>query len=229
MSGDWRALVPGEAWEAHGAAGYGASLRLGSRPALLVVDATLAFVGPPGATRSEAVARYPGACGPSAWEAVASITRLLHRARQRGLPVAFTIGANPTWVAWAGRPKHGSRREALPADARDVVEPLRPVPGELVLDKLRPSAFYATPLLPLLTARGVDTVIVAGGTTSGCVRATALDAFSAGLTCVVVEDAVFDRSPFSHAAALFELEQKYADVVPVDRVLAYLDGLSAGR
>ena len=224
MSGDWRTLVPEEAWAAHRAAGYGAPLRLGSRPALVVVDATLAFVGPEGATRAEAVARYAGACGPPAWEAVTRAASLLQRARELDLPVAYTIGPNPAWVAWAGRPQHASASPP-PADARDIVAPLRPLDGELVLDKLRPSAFYATPLLPLLIARRVDTVILAGGTTSGCVRATALDAFSAGLACVVAEDAVFDRSAFSHAAALFELSQKYADVLPLERVLARLADL----
>ncbi len=222
---DWRAHIPPEAWSAYRNAGYGAGLNLGGHPALLVVDATLAFTGPAGATMDEAVAAFPGACGPAAWEAVPRMAEILALARLLTLPVAYTIGANPHWLAWSGRPKHDLATSHVDPAGREVVEPLRPRAGELVLDKLRPSAFYCTPLLPLLIARRVDTVIVVGGTTSGCVRSTAVDAFSTGLAPIVVDDAVFDRSAMSHAVSLFELGQKYANIQATEWVLSYLESL----
>ena len=217
--GDWREAIPVETRLAYERAGYGARVTLGGRPALLIVDATLAFVGPTGMSVEEATRIHPGACGPAAWKAVAQIGQLLASARGREVPVVYTTGAPPDWVSWTGRLKHqGVSREPSP-DGQRIVHPIQPMVGDVVLGKLRPSAFHGTPLVSLLVARHVDTVLITGGTTSGCVRATAVDAFSYGFATVVVDDAVFDRSPLSHAVALFELGQKYAEVVTTARAL----------
>jgi isochorismate hydrolase len=106
---------------------------------------------------------------------------------------------------------------------------VRPEPGDLVLPKRKPSAFFGTPLVGLLIDRGVDSVIVTGGSTANCVRATAVDASSYDLRTAVVEDCVFDRFRVSHLAALFDLDRQYADVVSAAEALAHLDSLADGQ
>jgi maleamate amidohydrolase len=98
------------------------------------------------------------------------------------------------------------------------------VPGErdLVFVKKKPSGFHGTPLLGYLVERGIDTVIVTGGATSNCVRATVFDAASWNLRTVVPQEAVFDRIPVSHAISLFDMDRQFADVLPTDEVLDYL-------
>ena len=99
---------------------------------------------------------------------------------------------------------------------------VQPGSDDLILDKTKPSAFHGTPLLDLLVARGVDTVLIAGGSTSNCVRATAVDAASHNLRTIVVEECVFDRFEISHLVALFDLDRQYGDVVGVDAAIAGL-------
>jgi maleamate amidohydrolase len=105
-------------------------------------------------------------------------------------------------------------------------EKLAPEPGDIVVTKEFPSAFFGTNLADQLRALEVDTVLVAGLTTSGCVRATALDALCHGFVPLVVRDACGDREPSIHEANLFDLAAKYADVVTTDQALAYLQSLS---
>ena len=104
-----------------------------------------------------------------------------------------------------------------------------PQPGDVVLPKRKPSAFFGTPLVGLLIDRAVDTVVVTGGSTANCVRATAVDASSYDFRTAVVEDCVFDRFRVSHLAALFDLDRQYADVVSSDDVLAHLEPLAHAR
>ncbi|WP_247879040.1 isochorismatase family protein [Azospirillum brasilense] len=101
-----------------------------------------------------------------------------------------------------------------------IVPELTPVPGELVVRKTVPSAFFGTGLAPWLTQRGVETLLIAGATTSGCVRASVVDAMCHGFRPVVMADCVGDRALAPHEANLFDIGQKYGDVVPAERVLA---------
>jgi nicotinamidase-related amidase len=104
----------------------------------------------------------------------------------------------------------------------EFVEPLAPLAAEIVVRKSRASAFFGTPLSTWLRQLDVDTVVLAGETTSGCVRATAVDAYSHGFGVAVVEEATFDRSPLSHKVNLFDLSLKYASVVHLDEAVRYL-------
>ena len=108
----------------------------------------------------------------------------------------------------------------------DIVDEVAPIQGEIVLTKVSPSAFWGTPLAGLLTGLGVDTVVIAGESTSGCVRATVVDAKSHRLKVLVPEECVFDRDEAPHAINLFDIDQKYADVVDLDDALAYLRSVS---
>jgi maleamate amidohydrolase len=109
----------------------------------------------------------------------------------------------------------------------DFVDGLEPFPAETVITKQYASAFFGTPLASSLTAQSIDTVIICGVTTSGCIRASAVDAVQHGFLPVVVREAVGDRDEAPHEANLFDLQAKYADVVPMNDVLAYLGALNS--
>ena len=109
----------------------------------------------------------------------------------------------------------------------EIVPALAPRPGELVLEKRFASAFCGTSLHAYLTARAVDTVIVTGNSTSGCVRATVVDAISAGFRPIVPRQCVADRVPLSHVVNLFDMDSKYADVMDVEEVIAALERVAA--
>lgn len=223
MPRGWRDVIPAEDRAIYDAAGYGRRGRRGTSPALLVIDVTYGFIGRERLPIIESIARYPNSCGERGWEAMERIARILERARAVSAPTYYTAGVTDHAVAHAGRwrEKHPRTLEQ-PEDAHEIPEPITPHQGDVVIRKTKPSVFYGTPLLSSLVDRGVDTVIATGCTTSGCVRATVVDAFSNGFAAIVVEDAVFDRGELSHAVNLFDMDQKYADVIDADATIAYL-------
>ncbi len=197
---------------------------IGPRPAVLAIDLyNVVFEG--GARPvPELVAKHPSACGTDAWNAIAPTQRLLAAARERGLPVIYSTGeTRPD----AGTAVHATRRGGRTNSAHDYAfkEELAPLEGDLVVRKQRASAFFGTPLVANLVQRGVDTVVVCGETTSGCVRASAVDAYSYGFHVVLVEECCFDRSALSHKVNLFDLHQKYADVMHLEEVERLLRSL----
>ncbi|MDX6744067.1 isochorismatase family protein [Actinocorallia sp. A-T 12471] len=185
------------------AAGFGGSVGLGARPALVVVDLVRAYLDP-------ASPLYAGA------EAAAERTaELADDARRLGHPVVFTYVEYQPGGADGGlfyRKVPALRLFDRGSPWGQPPPALAPRPGDLVVTKQYPSAFFGTSLASTLTALGVDSVVVTGTSTSGCVRATALDALCHGFRPVVVSDAVADRDPRPHEAALFDLSAKYADV-----------------
>jgi maleamate amidohydrolase len=197
---------------------------IGTRPAVLAIDLyNFVFEGGPRPVR-ELVDRYPSACGTAAWEAIAPIQRLLAAARERGLPIAYSTGeARPETDVTVRSTQRGSRR----ANAHDytIKEEFAPRPGDIVVRKQRASAFFGTPLIAQLVQRGIDTLVMCGESTSGCVRASAVDAYSNGFHVVLVEECCFDRSAISHKVNLFDLHQKYADVMHLDEVERHLRSL----
>jgi len=207
---------------AYRAAGYGRAGTPGPHPALLVVDVTYAFTG-----NRSGEGDYPLACGPASWEAIDHISQLAEAARRSGVPVLYSRNAPRPTAAEAGgwASKLGAGQE--PPRAHEIVEEIAPHPGDLVVTKTKPSAFFATPLVTWLIQLGVDTVFLVGGSTSGCVRATTVDAFSYNLNPFVVADGCFDRSETSHRINLFEINQKYATVIGAESAISLFDGLNA--
>lgn len=210
-------------------AGYGRAAGYGTTPAVLVIDATEEFCGP-NLPVLEAIAAAPLACGDVAWRAVAVIERVLASARVAGVRVAYSVMQDRS--ADAGTWSHKRHSDAVftfvpPGCSGRVVEALNPLSDDLVLTKRKPSVFHGTDLHRRLTGLGIDTLVLCGGTTSGCVRATAVDAFSFGYRVVVVEDGCFDRGEASHWMSLFDLHQKYADVVPAVEVERHLRSFPA--
>lgn len=205
--------MPPDEIEVYRQAGYQRRYGLGQRPALLIVDVEYNFTGLPGEELLESIARYRNSCGPMAWQAIPSIARLLTIARERELPVAFTHGVPRADTVTS--PRVGT----------DVVDELAPRAGELVLAKEGASAFFGTSLVRHLVEWGVDTIIHMGCVTSGCVRASVVDAAAYGFKNAIVEDCVFDRARVPHALNLFDMDAKYGDVMSLAEVETYLDGV----
>lgn len=204
-------------------AGYGGRVPFGRRPVLLVVDATLGFFGPRDVDLRQAVATHPLASGGAAWRTVGSVRAVVSAARDGGVPIVFTrpspLSARPGPGGDRWGDKNDRVREPV-SGSREIIEETGYRDGDLVLEKEAPSAFHGTPLLRWLAAWQADGVVVCGGTTSGCVRATVVDAFSANLAVTVVGDGCFDRIDVSHRVGLFDMDLKYADVADADEVAA---------
>lgn len=214
------------------AAGYGTLAGFGERPALLVVDVSYGFTGDRPEPILQSIERWNNSCGAESWDAIAVIDRLAKAFRQRRLPVIYTTGQGraDNWDAggWSWKNSRTAEAAALPPDApgyNEIVAEIAPQPQDVVVRKQKPSGFFGTNLLSYLTLLRCDSIVVAGCTTSGCVRATVIDAFSYNLRSTVVEDACFDRSEASHAITLFDLHAKYADVRPSGDVHDYVAGL----
>ena len=199
----------------HGRAGFG------TKPALVVVDVNRGFTDP----------ASPLACDLE--EVVAAIRQLLEEARRAEIPIVFTTvsyteGDKRTAAAFIDKVP---ALLTLEAGSRWVeIDPrIAPREDEPVLNKLFASAFFGTALSSLLAANGCDSLIVTGASTSGCVRATAVDALQHGYRPIVPREAVGDRNPDAHAANLYDLDAKYADVVSLAEVIEHLEELVAAH
>lgn len=204
------------------AAGYGGRVGLGDSVALLVVDVTYGFCGDAPLPILESIATRKLSCGQPAWQAVDVIAQLVEIARANGVPVVYTR-PDPARAGSAGGRWEAKnvRRDSERSDG--IVDEIAPAPGEVVIVKEAPSGFFGTTLMSHLTALGVDSLLVCGGTTSGCVRATVVDAFSYNLKVSVVADGTFDRVPASHWMSLFDMQLKYADVRTISESRAALE------
>lgn len=198
--------------------GLAGRVGFGSRPALLVVDMIRGFTDP----KSPLSAPLD--------EQIIVVQRLLDAARARQLPIFFSTVEYRSDLADAGKwilkiPSNAvlvSGSEWVQVDAR-----LAPAESEFQFRKQHASCFFGTGLSAQLTAMGVDTLILVGCTTSGCVRATAVDASSYGLHTIVVEEGVGDRAAAPHAMSLFDIDSKYGDVVKDRVVLEYFAALKS--
>jgi nicotinamidase-related amidase len=199
----------------HGRAG------LGTRPALLVVDMSLGFTDPDS----------PLACDLE--EVVGSVERLLRVGRAAGLPVVYTTVAYDEGGKLAAAAFIDKVPALLTLEAGtgwvEIDPRIAPQADEPVLTKLFASAFFGTTLASLLVAAGCDSVIVTGASTSGCVRATVVDALQHGYRPLVPREAVGDRNPEAHEANLYDIDAKYGDVVSLDEAVDYLEELAAAH
>jgi maleamate amidohydrolase len=221
--------------KAHVAARGARPVGFGQRPALLLIDLYRWVFGDKPEPILEAIKNWPGSCGPAGWNALPHIQKLLGAARETGIPIIHLTGLDGAGVKpWAYRPSE-ERAELSPAakDRRrrqfDIVDEVKPLPGEAVLRKASPSAFWGTPLVGHMNFLGVDTVITCGESTSGCVRASVVDGCTNRYRMIVVEECVFDRHEAAHAMNLFDMNQKYADVLPLAEVLKYLAAYKARK
>ncbi|WP_425416945.1 isochorismatase family protein [Oricola indica] len=197
-------------------AGFGASVPRGTRPAIVVVDFTYGFTD----------VRYPTAADMSAQ--IAATRRLTDLARAKGFPVIFTtIAYHPGEVGRLPWLRKATGMAALLEGSRlvEIDEATGIQPGDPVIVKKGASGFFGSPLSALLTGAKVDTVIVTGATTSGCVRATVVDAVQSGFNVLVPRDCCGDRASAPHEASLYDMHQKYADVTDAADILKWLSSI----
>ena len=157
---------------------------------------------------------------------------MIDKAHEKGLPVIYTTGIRreDNWDSgsWSWKNNRSSEKPQVPMsniDGNQIVDEIAPSPQDIVIYKQKPSGFFGTNMTSYLTLLGCDSVIVTGTTTSGCVRATVLDAFSQNYRVALAEEGCFDRSQASHAINLCDMNAKYADVVKTAEVLEYFDSL----
>lgn len=208
-------------------AGYGKRGGFGKRPALFIIDVQYNFCGDTPQDILEGLKQYRTHCGKEAWAAVAHMVPLLELARERNLPVFYTeSGRRPDLVdsgVQVGKNHRGTEKTVIAnTHATQTVEPLAPRPQDFRISKQKPSCFFGTTFMSQLNFLDVDSLILVGCTSSGCLRATAVDAYSFNFKVVIPEEAAFDRFQASHAINLFDLNCKYADVIPSAEVAQYL-------
>ena len=197
---------------------------VGRRLAVVVIDVVRSFVGSPGQDIDAALVEWPSACGPAAHEALPAIAELIEAARSNNVPVLHFKPSGPSGRFLGPTVKGELDGEYINgrSGAVDFAPEVLPKDDELIIAKPRASAFFDTSAATYLHSLGVDSLIFAGATTSGCVRASVVDAFSHGFRTFVVEQAVFDRSRLSEGVSLFEMNAKYADVIQLEHAVEWL-------
>jgi len=220
------------------AAGYDAIADWGKRPVLLVIDVNYAFTGEAPLPILQSIEKWRNSCGEEGWQAIPVLQRLIESSRAKGIPIIYTTGTSrpDRWNrgGWLWKNRRVTEQPTIENnskaghDGNVIVDEIAPTPQDIVIRKEKASAFSGTPLTSYLQLLQADSVIVTGTTTSGCVRASVLDAFALNFRCTVVEDGCFDRSEASHAINLCDMHAKYANVLQSDEVLTHIKGLPEG-
>jgi nicotinamidase-related amidase len=216
---DWWLSVPEDERRVYEAAGYSRSARIEGKAALVVIDAVLSFTGTKPLPVLQAIRdEYVTSCGDNAWASLPYIVALLEAFRGAQLPVVYTrldLSGQKAMRETTKRPPD----ERVSA-GNGFLEPIRPREDEWICEKARASAFFGTILDSYLRLHKVETIVFCGGSTSGCVRASVVDAFSAGFRPVVAEEATFDRARSPHLANLFDIHAKYGQVMLTADIVA---------
>ena len=222
----WDGVIGEDEFDRYAKAGFGGEGGIGARPALLIIDVQYRTVGTTSKPYWDAIKEYPTSCGDVGWDAVGNIAKLVALFRQKGFPILYPHVAPKNSATDGGR-LAAKIPSIMGIDAKgyDFVEEIAPVEGDVLLPKKHPSAFFGTPLVSHLVDLGVDTLIVTGCTTSGCVRSSVTDAFAYNFKVLVPDDAVYDRSPTSHAVNLWDMNAKYADVYSSTGILKLVEDL----
>ncbi|WP_164854687.1 isochorismatase family protein [Devosia sp. 1566] len=226
----WADIVPDDLIQIYSA--YARETFVGHRPALILIDLyNLAYRGgavPPSTLQDE----FPSSCGMYAHNAIEPTKKLIAAARSAGIPIFYCTSDRRPMAAPAGV---GATRRQKPTRARhfpddfEILADFAPQEGDVVIRKQRASIFQGTPLISHLNLLGVQSLIVCGESTSGCVRASCVDGYSNGLHVSLVEECAFDRHEMVHKMNLFDLHHKYADVMHVAEVIAHLDNADAAK
>ena len=221
----WGDVISADDEERYERAGFGKPSGFGDRPGLLVIDVQYRTIGDSPKPFYDSLEDYTTSCGEVGWAAVPHIQRLIAAFRDADLPILY-----PHVAPKLAEDRGGTLGQKVPGimDVPDrgymFPDEVAPQPGDLLLPKKHPSAFFGTALVSHLVDLSADTLVVTGCTTSGCVRGTVVDGFAYNFRVLVPQECVYDRSATSHAVNLFDMASKYADVAPVADVL---DRLSA--
>lgn len=212
----WKDIVTPEILETY--TPYHRETYIGQRPALLAIDLyNLVYDGGP-KQPYELIKSHRSSCGIYAYNAITPTQELFALARSLKIPIFYTTTemrkeVKPDTVSATNR-----EHVKIDDESYSIREEFKPEPGDIIIYKERASGFFGTPLVAHLTQKGIDSLIVCGETTSGCVRASCVDAYSFGYHVSIVEECVFDRSPLSHKVNLFDLHHKYSDVMTLQQV-----------
>ena len=218
----WDGIISEEEQRAYRAAGFGKFSGIGKRPALLIIDVQYRTLGTVARPFWESIKEFPTSCGEVGWRAVGNIAMLLSEFRRRGWPVLYPYVAPKESFDTGRLAEKVPSIMTIPRKGYEFHADIAPRDGDILLPKKHPSAFFGTPLASYLIDLRADTLVVTGCTTSGCVRGTVVDAFAYNFRVVVPQDAVYDRSAVSHAVNLFDMSEKYADVMTSAEALAVL-------
>lgn len=221
----WDDVITDEDKEIYRKAGYsGGKISLGQNPALVIIDVTYNFVGDKPEPILKSMDRFPLSCGDRGWKAVNHIVPLLALAREKQIPVIYSTNITPVMPEWLKRNLRGAEARAIRIGT-DIVREIAPAADDIVIHKSGPSAFLGTPLVNILIPRRIDSLLICGGTTSGCVRGSVIDAATYGFKVGVIEECVFDRGEVSHKVNLFDMNAKYANVMSIFEAMDYLSKL----
>jgi nicotinamidase-related amidase len=229
----WDDLISEQDRQVYASGVFGGEAGIGRAPAVVVVDVLNKSIGDEPLPILDAMARYGKTCtGEYGWAAIPHIQAVIAAARAAGRPIIYTIPQDPRQ-----RPSETLQRfeEKMPGwmdysgarDGYNFADEIAPVDGDIIIEKPTASSFYRTDLEERLRADGVDCLIVTGGATSGCVRATVVDAHARGFKINVVEDGVFDRGQVTHAMNLFDMQAKYADVIHSSEAVRRLSAVAS--
>jgi nicotinamidase-related amidase len=230
MANVWDDVLPETDREVFERAGWGRRVGFGQRPVLLVVDVIYNFVGDRPEPILESIERWRYSCGERGWEGIARLQELIEAAREQEVPIFYTgMDRRPDGFdqgAWNWKShRSGEATDIKGSLGNEIVAEVAPQPEDIVFVKDKPSAFHGTHLLDYLIYLGADTVITTGTTTSGCVRASAVDAAQYNYRSIVPEECVWDRGELTHKVNLFDIQMKYGDVRSTADVVSYLRGL----
>jgi nicotinamidase-related amidase len=226
MTRPWTGIVSEEEERRYRAAGFGRPSGLGKRPALLIIDVQYRTIGTSPLPFWESIEEFKTSCGDAGWNAASHIAPLLTLFRAKGLPVLYPHVAPKEAFDQGRLAEKVPELMTIAPEGYRFVDQLAPAPGEILLPKKHPSAFFGTPLVSYLIDAGADSLVVTGCTTSGCVRSSVVDGFAYNFKVTVPEECVYDRSPVAHAVNLFDMAYKYADVRRLADVLANIEALS---
>ena len=198
-------------------------------PAILLIDLYRGVFGDKPEPLNEGIKTWSGHCGMAAWNSIPPTQRLIAAGRAAGIPVVHVTGLDPLesgierWGS-GSRPVSEMTEEEMERRVRqfDIIDEVAPLPGEAVIKKTGQSGFWCTPLAAHLYSMGIDSLIMGGESTSGCLRASVIEAKAYHFNVVVVEECAFDRHEAAHAMNLFDMNQKYATVVSIDEALSLI-------
>lgn len=211
---DYSSVIPQSDLEAYRKGGFGKRMGFGKKPCVLVIDMTYGFVDP----------KNPLAHGSMGYRAVDNLKPLLDSARRHDVKIVYTTGLNNISN---GQPIGISRKVIVNQEPKEneIIEEIKPQPTDIVVPKKTLALPFGTTILTFFTRNNIDTLIVTGATTSGCVRGTVVEAASYDYFVIVPEECVADRAEVPHIVNLFDMEMKYADVLPVREVIDYFNTL----
>ena len=225
----WDRLISDEEKKAYRAAGFGRKGGMGSNPTLLIIDVQYRTAGKSPKPFWESIKEYPTSCGDTAWNAINNIKKILYTFRQHNWPVIYPHVAPKKTYDGGQLASKVPKIMDIPLEGYEFVSEIAPEKEDILIPKKHPSAFFGTSLSSYLINLKTDTLILTGCTTSGCIRASVVDAFSLNYKIIVPEDAVYDRSLTSHAINLFDISEKYADVITSKELNQSLNKISGNN